>query len=173
MLFRSLLWIDPYADGLKTGHTETAGFCLVGSAKRDKRRLFAVLLGANSDNLRATESQKLLNFGFQYFDAVRLYQKDQPVTRVRIWKGTESHVNMGFRQDLLLTVPKGQLGQLKATIETHQPILAPIISGQPIGVLKLTLAGKPYAEFPLVTLDNVPLANVFSRGWDSIRLLFQ
>ncbi|MDO8811225.1 MAG: D-alanyl-D-alanine carboxypeptidase family protein [Gallionella sp.] len=168
-----LLWIDPYADGLKTGHTETAGFCLVGSAKRDKRRLFSVLLGAASDNLRATESQKLLNFGFQYFDAVRLYQKDQPVTKVRVWKGTESHINVGFRQDLFLTIPKGKLEQLKATMETNQPIVAPIISGQPLGVLKLTLAGKPYAEFTLVALDNAPLANVFARGWDSIRLFFQ
>jgi len=168
-----LLWIDPYADGLKTGHTETAGFCLIGSAQRDKRRLFSVLLGATSDNLRATESQKLLNFGFQYFDAVRLYQKDQPVTEVRVWKGTESHLKVGFRQDLFLTIPKGQLGQLKATMETHIPIIAPISSGQPLGVLKLTLAGKPYAEFPLVALDSAPLANVFSRGWDSIRLLFE
>ena len=103
-----LLWIDPYADGMKTGHTETAGYCLVGSVKRDNRRLISVLLGAASDNLRATESQKLLNFGFQYFDAVRLYQKDQPVTRVRIWKGTESHLKVGFRQDLFLTIPKGK-----------------------------------------------------------------
>jgi len=168
-----LLWIDPYADGLKTGHTETAGFCLVGSAKRDKRRLFSVLLGANSDNLRATESQRLLNFGFQYFEAVRLYQKNQPVTQMRIWKGTASHVQVGFRQDLFLTIPKGKLDQLKATMETHQPIIAPIISGQSLGVLKLTLAGKPFAEFPLVALDSAPLANVFSRGWDSIRLIFQ
>ncbi|HEU0282975.1 MAG TPA: D-alanyl-D-alanine carboxypeptidase family protein [Gallionella sp.] len=168
-----LLWIDPYADGLKTGNTETAGYCLVGSVKRDNRRLISVLLGATSDNLRATESQKLLNFGFQYFDAVRLYQKDQPVTKVRIWKGTKSHLKVGFRQDLFLTIPKGKLAQLKATMETHQPILAPVSSGQQLGVLKLAMAGKPYAEFPLIALEDAPLANVFSRGWDSIRLLFQ
>ena len=168
-----LLWIDPYADGLKTGHTETAGYCLVGSAKRDNRRLISVLLGVASDNLRATESQKLLNFGFQYFDAVRLYQKDQPVTRVRIWKGTKSHLKVGFRQDLFLTIPKGKLAQLKATMETRQPILAPVSGGQPLGVLKLALDGKPYAEFPLVALEDAPLANVFSRGWDSIRLMFE
>jgi len=168
-----LLWLDPYADGMKTGHTETAGFCLVGSAKRDNRRLISVMLGANSDNLRASESQKLLNYGFQYFDAVRLYQKDQPVSKVRVWKGTAKFLDVGFRQDLFLTIPKGQLAQLKATLETRQPIIAPITSGQPLGVLKLTLAGKPYAEFPLVALDGAPLANVFSRGWDSIRLLFQ
>lgn len=168
-----LLWLDPYADGMKTGHTETAGFCVVGSARRESRRLISVLLGADTDNLRATESQKLLNYGFQYFDAVRLYQKDQPVAQVRVWKGTESHIGAGFRQDLFLTIPKGQLAQLKAKLETRQPIFAPVASGQMLGTLKLTLAGKPYAEFPLVALDSVSLANVFSRGWDSIRLLAQ
>ncbi len=168
-----LLWLDPYADGLKTGHTETAGYCLVGSAKRDKRRLIAVVFGTESDSLRASESQQLLNYGFQYFDTVRLYQNSQPVTQVRIWKGTDKHLNIGLRRDLFLTIPNGQFAQLKATIATPQPIVAPIVSGQQIGMLKLTLAGKPYAEFPLVALDSVSLANVFSRGWDSIRLLVQ
>lgn len=168
-----LLWLDPYADGMKTGHTETAGFCLVGSAKRDKRRLISVVLGADSDSQRASESQKLLNYGFQNFDAIRLYQNSQPVTKVRVWKGTESHLDLGFRQDIFITIPKGKFAQLKATIETHQPILAPITSGQQLGTLKLSLEGKPYAEFPLIALDSVTLANVFSRGWDSIRLLIQ
>ena len=168
-----LLWLDPYADGMKTGHTETAGFCLVGSAKRDNRRLISVVLGAPSDSGRASESQKLLNYGFQSFDAVRLYQNSQPVTKVRIWKGTESHLNLGFRRDLFLSIPKGQFAQLKASIETRQPIVAPVTSGQQLGILKLSLAGKPYAEFPLVALDSITLANVFSRGWDSIRLLVQ
>jgi D-alanyl-D-alanine carboxypeptidase (penicillin-binding protein 5/6) len=168
-----LLWLDPYADGMKTGHTESAGFCLVGSAQRDNHRLISVMFGADSDRLRATESQKLLNFGFQNFDAVRLYKKDQPVTQLRVWKGTESHLDVGFRRDLFLSIPKGTFAQLEAKMETHQPILAPITGGQQMGVLKLTLAGKPYAEFPLVALDSVPLANVFSRGWDSIRLMFQ
>jgi D-alanyl-D-alanine carboxypeptidase (penicillin-binding protein 5/6) len=168
-----LLWLDPYADGMKTGHTESAGFCLVGSAQRDNHRLISVMFGADTDSLRATESQKLMNFGFQNFDAVRLYQKSQPVTRLPVWKGTASSLDVGFRRDLFLSIPKGLLLQLKATMETHQPILAPIASGQQMGVLKLTLAGKPYAEFPLVALNSVPLANVFSRGWDSIRLVFQ
>jgi len=168
-----LLWIEPYADGLKTGHTDSAGFCLVGSAKRGEHRLIAVLFGADSDTLRATEAQKLLNYGFQNFDTVRLYQKNQPVTAVRIWKGTDSHVELGFRQDIFLTIPKGMQGQLKATLETNQPIFAPISGGQKLGTLKLALAGKPYAEFSLVALDSVLLANVFARGWDSIRLFFQ
>jgi D-alanyl-D-alanine carboxypeptidase (penicillin-binding protein 5/6) len=168
-----LLWLDPYADGLKTAHTETAGFCLVGSAERDKRRLISVVLGADSDSGRASDSQKLLNYGFQSFDAVRLYQNSQPVTKVRIWKGTQSHLDLGFRRDLFISIPKGQFAQLKASVETRQPIIAPITSGQQLGVLKLTLSGKPYAEFPLVAFDSVALANVFSRGWDSIRLLVQ
>jgi D-alanyl-D-alanine carboxypeptidase (penicillin-binding protein 5/6) len=168
-----LLWIDPYVDGMKTGHTESAGFCLVASATRDKRRLISVLLGAASDNLRATESQKLLNYGFQYFETVRLYQKNQAVSNVRLWKGTENRVNVGFRDDLYLSVPKGSLPQLKATIETQQPLIAPIAGGQPVGTMKLTLNGKPYAELPLLALDPVPLANLFARGWDNIRLLFQ
>jgi D-alanyl-D-alanine carboxypeptidase (penicillin-binding protein 5/6) len=168
-----LLWLDPYADGLTIGRTESAGYCIVSSVKRNDRRLISVLFGADSENLRATESQKLLNFGFQHFDAARLYEKNQPVATLRIWKGTESHIAIGFRSDLFLTIPKGTLDQLKATMETRQPVFAPISSGQQLGVLKLTLAGKPYAEFPLVALDNVPLANVFSRGWDSIRLFFQ
>ena len=168
-----LLWMDPYVDGMKTGYTENAGFCLVASAMRDKRRLISVLLGAASDNLRATESQKLLNYGFQYFEAARLYQKNQPVTSVRLWKGTENRIELGFRKDLFLSIPKGQLAQLKATIETQQPLTAPVSAGQEIGMMRLALGSKPYAEFPLVALKSVPLANVFSRGWDNIRLLFQ
>lgn len=168
-----LLWMDPYVDGMKTGHTESAGFCLVASAKRNQRRLISVVLGASSDNLRATESQKLLNYGFQNFEAVRLYQKNEPVASLRLWKGTESKVKVGFRSDLLLTIPTGQLARLKATMETQQPLIAPIAGGQKIGMIKITLGGKPYAEYRLVTLEPIPLANVFSRGWDSIRLLFK
>ena len=168
-----LLWMDPYVDGIKTGHTESAGFCLVASAKRDNRRMISVLLGATSDSMRATESQKLLNYGFQYFEAVRLYQKNQPVTSVRLWKGTENRIELGLRNDLFLSIPKGQLAQLKAVMEMQQPLTAPVSAGQEIGMMKLTLGGKPYAEFPLVALKPVPLANIFSRGWDNIRLLFQ
>ena len=168
-----LLWLDPYADGMKTGYTESAGYCMVGSVNRNDRRLISVLFGADSDRLRASESQKLLNFGFEYFDAARLYDKNQPVATLRIWKGTESHLPIGFRRELFLTIPKGTRDQLKATMETRQPVFAPVSGGQQLGVLKLTLDGKPYAEFPLVALESVPLANVFSRGWDSIRLFFQ
>jgi D-alanyl-D-alanine carboxypeptidase (penicillin-binding protein 5/6) len=168
-----LLWLDPYADGMKTGYTESAGYCLVGSAKRGDHRLIAVIFGATSEALRATESQKLLNYGFQNFEAVRLFEKNQPVAEVRVWKGTSSHAELGFRQDMYLTIPKGMQNELKATLETSQPIFAPLNGGQKMGILKLTLLGKSYAEFSLVALENISLANVFSRGWDSIRLFFQ
>ena len=168
-----LLWMDPYADGMSTGYTEDTGFYLVASAKRDQRRLISVVLGASSDSLRATESQKLLNFGFQNFDAVRLYQKNQPVSSVRLWKGAERTVKVGFRRDFFLSVPTGKLAQMKATMETKQPIIAPISDGQQIGIMKLMLDGQLFAEVPLLALDSVAQANVFSRGWDSIRLLFQ
>ncbi len=168
-----LLWMDPFVDGIKTGHTESAGYCLVGSAVRDNHRLISVLFGADTDRLRAAESQKLLNFGFQNFDLARLYQKDQPVAWLPVWKGTESRIGVGFRRDLFLTIPKGTFARLEAKMESRQPILAPVTGGQQLGILKLTLAGKPYAEFPLVALESVSLANVFSRGWDSIRLMFE
>ena len=168
-----LMWMDPYVDGMKTGHTESAGFCLVASAKRNQRRLISVVLGAASEYSRATESQKLLNYGFQNFETILLYQKNQPVTSLRIWKGTETKINVGFRNDLILSIPKGQRAQLKATMETPKPLIAPLSGGQTIGTIKITLSGKPYAEYKLVALNPVPLANVFSRGWDSIRLLFK
>ena len=168
-----LLWMDPNVDGMKTGYTESAGFCLVASAKRDQHRLISVLLGTTSDNLRAVESQKLLNYGFQYFDSLRLYQKNQAVTSLRLWKGTENQINIGFRDDLFLSIPSGKSGQLKASIESHHPLIAPIVTGQPIATLRLTLNGQPYGEYPLVALESVPLANVFARGWDNIRLFLQ
>ncbi len=168
-----LLWLDPHADGMKTAQTETAGFCLVGSAVRDNHRLISVLFGADSDRLRASESQKLLNYGFQNFDVLRLYGKDQPVARIHVWKGTESHVGVGFRRDLFMTIPKGARPRLKASMVTNQPILAPVGAGQQLGTLRLTLDGKPYKDYPLVALEGVPVANVFSRGWDNMRLLFE
>jgi serine-type D-Ala-D-Ala carboxypeptidase (penicillin-binding protein 5/6) len=168
-----LLWLDPYVDGMKTGHTDTAGFCLVSSAKRDGRRLIAVLLGAPSDSLRASESQRLLNYGFQYFEMVKLYSRNQEISTVRVWKGTENQIKLASRFDVYASIPVGQRAQLKATIETHQPILAPIENGQLLGTLRLALAGKSYLQFPLVSQDSVPLANVFSRGVDSLRLWLQ
>lgn len=167
-----LLWQDPTVDGMKTGHTESAGYSLVATAKRGNHRLISVVLGTTSEHLRSAESQRLLNHGFQDFDIYYLYKKNETISKIRLWKGTENTVKAGIRDGLTLTLPKGQRELLKATIETQQPLLAPIGDGQQLGVLRLTLDGKPYMEFPLVALEPVALVNIFSRGIDSIRMMF-
>ena len=168
-----LLWLDPTVDGMKTGYTENAGYCLIASARRGTRRLVSIVLGASSESGRATESQKLLNFGFQFFDTVRLYEKNQAVSQIRIWKGSANQVKAGFPYDLFLSIPKGAAEKLKATVETHQPLLAPIAAGQKIGVLRIELDGKPFGEYAVVALEEVPIAGIFGRGWDSLRLIFK
>lgn len=167
-----LLWMDPFVDGMKTGHTDTAGFCLVSSAKRDNRRLIAVVLGTDSDSARAIESQKLLNYGFQSFETVRLFNKNQTISHLRIWKGTEKYLDISFQQDLTVTIPRGLQPNLRASVEILQPLMAPVSAEQRIGTLKLYLSDKPYLDYPLIAHRNIPLANVFARGWDTIRLLF-
>jgi D-alanyl-D-alanine carboxypeptidase (penicillin-binding protein 5/6) len=168
-----LLWSDPYVDGMKTGHTEAAGWCLVASAKRGERRLLSVVLGAASDHGRAAESQKLLNFGFQSYDTVQLYQSSRPVTALKVWKGAEREVNAGFLADRYVTLPRGRAADLKLTLEAMEPIVAPVARGQRIGVVHVGLDGRPVAEFPLIALDEVGPANIFVRAWDSVRLWFR
>ena len=168
-----LLWTDPTVDGIKTGYTENAGYCLVSSARRGDRRLVSVVLGAASEAARAAESQKLLNHGFQAYDGVRLYAGNQPVTTMRVWKGSLNNLKAGFVRDFYLALPKGGGDKLKATIDSLQPLLAPVRAGQRVATLKLTLGGKPYGEFPVVALHDVPAAGIFGRGWDAIRLFFQ
>jgi len=168
-----LLWLDPYVDGMKTGHTESAGFCLITSARRGPRRLISVLLGADSDNARTMESQKLLNYGFQFFDTMRMYAKDQTVATLPVWKGSEHQLRAGFRQDMYIAIPRGYYSHLKASMTTTQPLLAPVSAGQRVGTLKLSLDGKPYAEYALTSLDNVQVGGIFSRTWDGLKLLFK
>ncbi len=168
-----LLWQDPTVDGMKTGHTENAGYCLITSAKRGEQRLLSVVLGTASESARAAESQKLLNYGFQFYDSARLYEKNLPVATLQVWKGSVNNVKAGFASDLYLALPKGQAGKLKASVESMQPLLAPIRTGQKVGIMKLMLDGKPFREFPVVALEDVPLAGIFGRGWDSIQLLFK
>ncbi len=168
-----LLWKDPFVDGMAAGDAEMGGLHLVAASRRDDRRLISVLLGAPSEALRDGESQKLLNYGFRNFETMTLYQRNQPVSSPRLWKGAKRTIAVGFPQGLSITVPKGTQLKIKATMETRQPIVAPVRAGSQIGVLKVTLNGAAYAEYPLVALENVPLANVFSRGWDNIRLMFE
>jgi D-alanyl-D-alanine carboxypeptidase (penicillin-binding protein 5/6) len=165
-----LLWVDPYADGLKTGHTETAGWCLVGSAKRGERRLLSVVLGAASDAIRTNESQKLLNFGFQSFDTIELYAPDKPVSTLKVWKGTANDVAAGFTAVKFLTLPKGAADRLKLTMVADEPLVAPVTKGQRVGIVKVGLDGKALAEFPLFALADVPAANIFGRAYDTVRL---
>lgn len=165
-----LLWSDPYVDGVKTGHHESAGYCLVASAKRDSRRLISVVTGTASEAARATESQKILNYGFQFYDTVKVYARDQTVATIRVWKGAENNVRIGFDHDFFLALPKGDAAKLKASMETRQPLVAPLATGQEIGTLKLALDEKPIGEYPLVALANVPVAGLFGRGIDMLRL---
>ena len=168
-----LLWTDPFVDGMKTGYTEAAGWCLIASAKRGERRLLSVVLGAASDAARAAESQKLLNHGFQAFDTVQLYQSGKPVAALKVWKGAEREVNAGFLADRHLTLPRGRAGDLKLTLEALEPLVAPVARGQRVGVVRISLDGRQAAEFPLIALDDVPPANLFVRAWDTVRLWFQ
>ena len=168
-----LLWSDPTVDGMKTGYTENAGYCLITSAKRGERRLISVVLGTASESARAAESQKLLNYGFQFYDSVKLYSKSQPVATLQVWKGANNSVKAGFVDDLYVSVPKGQADKIKANLESQQPLLAPVAAGRKIGVMKLLIDGKPYTELAVVALEDVAVAGILGRGWDSIRLLFK
>jgi D-alanyl-D-alanine carboxypeptidase (penicillin-binding protein 5/6) len=168
-----LLGTDPYVDGVKTGHTEAAGWCLVASAKRGERRLVSVVLGAGSDAARASEAEKLLSWGFQAFDTVQLYQSGKPVTTIKVWKGAMPELKAGFLADRYLTLPKGQADKLALTLATQDPLIAPIQSAQQVGMVKVALDGKALAEFPLIALEPVPAANVFGRAWDTVRLWFK
>ena len=163
-----LLYLDPTVDGMKTGHTAAAGYCLVSSALRGPRRLISVVLGTDSDTLRAQESLKLLNYGFQFYDAVKLYGAGQPLSQYRVWKGVSSEVGAGFLQDFVLSLPKGQSDRIQLTLESQQPLVAPLQKGQPIGMLRLSLDGKPYGSYPLVALQDVPVAGFFGRLWDAL-----
>jgi len=166
-----LLWLDPNVDGLKTGHTKSAGYCLVASAKRNNRRLISIVLGAKSDNARTMESQRLLNYGFLSYDTVRVFRKKQEVTTIQLWKGQRDILKTGFNHDLYFSLPKGQATKLKATMEYKQPMIAPIKIGQEVGIVKFIFDGKQIAEYPLVALESIDSSNFFSRTWDEILLL--
>jgi D-alanyl-D-alanine carboxypeptidase (penicillin-binding protein 5/6) len=169
-----LLWLDPNVDGMKTGFTDNAGYCLIASAKRGSRRLLSVVLGTASDSMRAQESQKILNFGFQFYDSVRLYEKGQTVSALKVWKGSLSELNAGSLQgDITISVPRGTADKIKAEFVGMEPIVAPVSAGQRVGMVKVTLEGKPIAEYPVVALENIAVAGIFGRTWDTMRLWFK
>jgi D-alanyl-D-alanine carboxypeptidase (penicillin-binding protein 5/6) len=168
-----LLWTDPAVDGVKTGHTDAAGWCLIASAKHGERRVLAVVLGAASDAARANEAQKLLTWGFQAFDTVQLYQSGKTLATLRVWKGTRSDVPAGFLADRYLTLPKGKADKLALTMDALEPLVAPIARAQRVGTVKVALEGKAVADFPLIALEDVPAAGFLGRAWDTIRLWFK
>ena len=167
-----LLWMDPNVDGMKTGFTDAAGYCLISSAKRGPRRLLSVVLGAQSESARATESQKLLNFGFLNFDAVRLYEKGSRVSSLEVWKGSVRELKAGFDRDLFVTVPRGQADRVKATLSSQRPLLAPVALNQKVGDMKVTIDGREIASVPVLALEKIDGAGVFGRAFDTVRLWF-
>lgn len=170
-----LLWRDTSVDGLKTGHTDSAGYCLVASALRNNMRLISVVLGTPSDNSRTEDSQALLNWGYRFFETHQLFSKQQALDnnmQPRVWYGQNKYAKLGFAQDAYVTIPVNQFKQLKANIVVQQKLLAPIIKGQAYGSVNITLNGQPYTSIPVVALEDDPKGGIFSRAWDHIAILF-
>lgn len=171
-----LLWLDGAIDGVKTGHTETAGFCLVASRHDGARRLTAVVVGTASDNARVQETLALLHYGARAFDAVKLYDKGLALSQLKIFKGAQATVGAGFADNFVLSLPKGVAanpGRLKVEVASRQPLIAPVRQGDAVATLRLAVDGQTYGEYPLVALADVPVAGIVGRAWDSLRLYFQ
>lgn len=175
-----LLYIDATVDGVKTGHTKSAGYCLISSAKRPltnvpngSRRLISIVIGTSSEQVRTQESLKVLNYGFQFYDTLRLYDKGQVLATPDIYKGKNDTVKIGVRDETFVTVPKGVAGRLKPVLERQELLVAPLTAGQQVGMVKLMDGNTKVAEFPVVALEEVPEAGLFGRLWDTIRLWFK
>ena len=173
-----LLLRDPTVDGLKTGYTQAAGYCLIATAKRDfpnlaGRRLLSIVLGTASENARANESQKLLNWGFTAYEAVKLFDGGQPVATPPVWKGETNSVRLGRSQPLVIAVPAGSAGRIKTQVVRPDPLIAPLSRGQAVGSLRVTLGEQPLVDVPLQALDGVAQAGLIGRAWDALRLWVQ
>ncbi len=167
-----LLWLDSSVDGFKAGRSPQAGYCLAASAKRGEQRRIAIVLGTSSDARRTQSAQKLLNFGFENFDSARPYRAGQVVKNVKLYRGMRDSVSIGFGQDFYVLVAKGAVSRVKAEVLTQQPIVAPVRKGQPLGRLRLSLDGAPLGEYPLIAMQDVEVAGLLGRAWDSIQLMF-
>jgi serine-type D-Ala-D-Ala carboxypeptidase (penicillin-binding protein 5/6) len=168
-----LLWRNKYVDGIKTGHTESAGYCLVASAQRDGMRLISVVLGTRSDEARNSESQKLLTYGFRFFETHRLYKAGEALTTARVWKGAQEELSLGLAEDLYLTIPKGQYKKLVANMKLGARITAPIKQGQAFGSVNVSLGDEQYAKRKLVALTAVEAGGLVSKLIDEVKLLFE
>lgn len=169
----TLLWRDDTIDGMKTGHTDSAGYCLVASARRDGMRLISVLLGAKSENARAQESQTLLNFGFRFYETHKLYAANEALTTARIWKGATDQLAMGLIEPLYVTIPRGQYESLNASVNIPPTITAPANAGQEMGTVQISLDGKFITEKPLIALQSVDEGGVVSRLVDELMLMIK
>ena len=168
-----LLWQDKYVDGIKTGHTESAGYCLASSAKRGDMRLIAVVLGTNSENARATESQKLLTYGFRFFETHKLYGASQELASTRIWKGASESLPLGLAKDMYITIPRGRYKSLKASMSIDRKIIAPASKGSVYGTVNINLGDQKVAEADLVALENIAPAGFAAALMDEVKLLFE
>jgi D-alanyl-D-alanine carboxypeptidase (penicillin-binding protein 5/6) len=173
-----LLRRDPTVDGMKTGYTDAAGYCLVTSARREfpngKRRLVSVVMGTASREARANESQKLLNWGFTAWDAIRLFDNDKPIATPAVWKGASNQVKLGVRSGAMISIPRGEAQGLQTRIERQEPLVAPLLKGQRVGTIKVsTPRGAAVADIPLIVLEPVPEAGWLGRAWDTLRLWIQ
>jgi D-alanyl-D-alanine carboxypeptidase (penicillin-binding protein 5/6) len=168
-----LLYRDPTVDGIKTGHTESAGYCLASSAKRNDMRLIAVVMGTSSPDARAKASLELLNWGFRAWESKRLYEKGAQLAEARVWKGTVEKTGLGLRDEIWVTVPRGSLPQVQATVQSPRDITAPVGSTAEIGRLKLTLGGETLADAPLIALAPVEEGSLWRQAVDTVLLWFE
>ena len=168
-----LLWTDERVDGVKTGHTESAGFCLIASAKQKQMRLISVVTGTNSESARETASRKLLSYGFRFYETFRLNKAHEVLTTQRVWKGDKDEVNLGLTEDLYITAPRGSRSRIKANMKLDAMITAPVKKGQAFGTVNVTLADEVLASKPLVALNNVKEGGFFSKLTDNILLMFK
>jgi D-alanyl-D-alanine carboxypeptidase (penicillin-binding protein 5/6) len=168
-----LLRRDDGVDGVKTGHTESAGYCLVASAKQGEMRLVSALMGSTSEDSRLTETQALLRYGFRFFETSRVYESGTPITRVRVWQGQSEQLETGIADDLYLTVPRGEFGKLATSIMVEEKILAPVRAGQRLGVVSISLDGEAIARRPLVALAEMPQGSLWRRMSDTVKLWFE
>jgi len=168
----NLLWRDPAVDGLKTGHTEAAGYCLAASAKRDGMRLISVVLGSASESSRVNESQSLLNYGFRFFETIQLYKAGQELAQGKVWKGEADQIRLGIRDELFVTIPRGRYEDLDAQVEMRPELIAPIAEGEEVGQISIRLEDAEITSLGLVALETVPEAGFFGRTWDGMSMWF-
>jgi D-alanyl-D-alanine carboxypeptidase (penicillin-binding protein 5/6) len=168
-----LLTRDDSVDGVKTGHTESAGYCLVASAKQDGMRLVSALLGSKSEGSRLAETQALLRYGFRFFETNRLYEGGAPIEKARVWQGESEELDMGIGDDLYVTVPRGQYKNLDTRISVEEQILAPVAAGQALGMVRVSLGGEAIADRPLIALNGVAVGGLWHRMSDYVKLWFE